>query len=403
MPDLHRPGDAPGDRPGSADPAPGEEPGQRRPRRRRPAVDRRVVADEDPRGGLPEPRLGLLGTGPEAAQGGPRLPAAREARPGTSARPLPARARREHLQGQRRGHHLQPRAALSRDGLGLHQGRDREVHGQQAVPDVRRQAAPARDPRGDHRRPDHLGYRDAVDHGRARLGERARSAPQRARARHRLPGRQGDRGPARVPRRRRPRLPDARPDERHAVRWRGAADPARDADRDDADGRPVHPRRTLDRPPPARQRQAHRDADPAARPRQHRPRRRARRGDDPDGRLGRRHRAGCRGARWRDHLERDARGAARRTSLDHRRVSARRSGRGDPPTAAQGVGQGAAGHRRPGAQPPVGRPAGAAGHVRLGHRGQRQWQEHARHRGAVSRPGPRAQRLARAGRCPRPG
>ena len=78
---------------------------------------------------------------------------------------------------------------------------------------------------------------------------------------------------------------------------RGAADPARDPDRDDADGRPVHPRRALDRPPPARQREAHRDADPASGPRQHGARRRARRGDDPDGRLGDRHRARGGGAR----------------------------------------------------------------------------------------------------------
>ena len=106
---------------------------------------------------------------------------------------------------------------------------------------------------------------------------------------------------------------------------RGAADPARDPDRDDADGRPVHPRRAVDRPPPARQREAHRDADPAARPRQHRPRRRARRGDDPDRRLGHRHRARGGGARRRDHRERAAGGGARRAALDHRRVPARRA------------------------------------------------------------------------------
>ena len=117
--------------------------------------------------------------------------------------------------------------------------------------------------------------------------------PHRARADDRPPAPQGDRRPARVPRRRRARLPDPRPDERHAVGRRGAADPAGDPDRDDPDGRPVHPRRAVDRAPPARQREADRDADPAARPRQHGPRRRARRGDDPDGRLGRRHRPGA--------------------------------------------------------------------------------------------------------------
>ena len=156
----------------------------------------------------------------------------------------------------------------------------------------------------------------------------------RARADDRPPAPQGDRRAARVPGRRRARLPDPRPDERDAVGRRGPADPAGDPDRDDADGRPVHPRRAVDRAPPARQRQAHRDADPAARPRQHGPRRRARRGDDPDGRLGRRHRPGRRRARRRDHRQRPARGGPRRAALDHRRVPARRAGGADPEEAA---------------------------------------------------------------------
>ncbi len=58
---------------------------------------------------------------------------------------------------------------------------------------------------------------------------------------------------------------------------------------------------------------------------QHGPRRGARRGDDPHGRLGRRHRAGRRGARRRDHRQRVARGPARRTAVHHRRVPARRA------------------------------------------------------------------------------
>ncbi len=97
---------------------------------------------------------------------------------------------------------------------------------------------------------------------------------------------------------------------RDPVGRRGPADPPGDPDRDDADGRPVHPRRAVDRAPPARQREAHRDPHPAARPRQHGPRRRARRGDDPDGGLGHRHRARGGGARRRDHRQRAARGAS---------------------------------------------------------------------------------------------
>ena len=48
---------------------------------------------------------------------------------------------------------------------------------------------------------------------------------------------------------------------RHAVRRRGAADPAGDADRVGPDGRALHPGRAVDRPAPARQRAPYRDAE----------------------------------------------------------------------------------------------------------------------------------------------
>ena len=79
---------------------------------------------------------------------------------------------------------------------------------------------------------------------------------------------------------------------RHALGRRGAAAPAGDADRLAARRRALHPRRAVDRPPPARQRQADRHARAAPRPRQHRGRGRARRADDALGRLARRHGAG---------------------------------------------------------------------------------------------------------------
>ena len=107
------------------------------------------------------------------------------------------------------------------------------------------------------------------------------------RARH-----QGDRRPARVPPRRRPRLPLARPARRNPLRWRGAADPAGHADRIGARRRALRPRRAQHRPAPARQPPADRDSDPAARPRQHPHRRRARRGHHHHRGLGGRHRAG---------------------------------------------------------------------------------------------------------------
>ena len=158
----------------------------------------------------------------------------------------------------------------------------------EALPDL--QAADGSGPRSWRSRVDGRNISDGRGlsrHRRARLGGRPRRQDHGARADDRPPGAQGDRRAARLPGGRRPRLPDPRPRERQPVGRRGAADPARDPDRDDADGRPVHPRRALDRPPPARQREADRDADPPARPRQHGPRRRARRGDDPHGRLGR--------------------------------------------------------------------------------------------------------------------
>ena len=54
-----------------------------------------------------------------------------------------------------------------------------------------------------------------------------------------------------------------------ALGRRGAAAAARDADRLAARRRALHPRRAVDRPPPARQRQADRHARAAARSRQH--------------------------------------------------------------------------------------------------------------------------------------
>ncbi len=111
-----------------------------------------------------------------------------------------------------------------------------------------------------------------------------------------------------LPRQRRPRLPDARPHRGDAVGRRGAAHPAGDADRQLAGGRALHPRRAVDRPAPARQRAPARDAAAAARPRQHRARRRARRGDHPRRRPRHRHGPARRRARRAHRRRRHARG-----------------------------------------------------------------------------------------------
>ena len=107
---------------------------------------------------------------------------------------------------------------------------------------------------------------------------------------------------------------------RDAVGRRGAADPAGDADRLGAGRRALRARRAVDRPAPARQLEAHRDARAAARPRQHGARRRARRADDARGRLPRRPRPG--------------RGRARRAD---RRAGHGRGGRGGPGVADRAV------------------------------------------------------------------
>ena len=139
-------------------------------------------------------------------------------------------------------------------------------------------APQARGARRHGRRPLDLRVHADVGDAGARLPRRAR--PDGDRAADRDPDLEGDPRAADVPRRRRRRLPHARPRGGDALGRRGAAAPARDADRLAARRRPLHPRRAVDRPPPARQRAPDRDARAAARHRQHRRRRRARRGDD---------------------------------------------------------------------------------------------------------------------------
>ena len=116
------------------------------------------------------------------------------------------------------GDRHEPRAALPRDGLGVHQDRAREVHGHPALPDLRRQAAEAGDPRRHDRRPDIWDVSVDVDHRGPCLGRRAPEEAVGPRADDRLPGPQGDHGPARLPRRRRARLPGARPGARSRSR-----------------------------------------------------------------------------------------------------------------------------------------------------------------------------------------
>ena len=100
-----------------------------------------------------------------------------------------------------------------------------------------------------------------ADAGRQVLGEDPEA--RRAAARHRT------------------RLPELQPPVGNALRRRVAAHPPVDADRLRADGHALRPRRAEHRAAPEGQRQDDRDAQEPARHRQHRDRRRARRGHDP--------------------------------------------------------------------------------------------------------------------------
>ena len=155
------------------------------------------------------------------------------------------------------------------------------------------------------------------------------------------PDPEGDPRAARLPGRRRAGLPDARPRGGDALRRRGAAHPAGDADRLQPDGRALHPGRAEHRPAPARQRAPDPHAGAAARPGQHADRGRARRGDDARGRLDRRHRAG-RGRARRRRRRRRARSTTswpNPESLTGQYPERRRSDRRCPRSGAQGNGK----------------------------------------------------------------
>ncbi len=198
-------------------------------------------------------------------------------------------------------------------------------------------------------------------HRRGRAGVR-RARAHRPRVDHRRTHPEGDPRPAAVPQRRRRRLSQRRSQRAHAVGRRGAAHPPGDADRVESHRCPVRARRAVDWPASARQPRAAGDAGPPARSGQHRDRRRARRRDDPQGRLRRGPRAGRRRARRTGHLPGHARAAAERPVVGDRRVSARRAVHQDAGVAPQGRQGADRGPRRAGQQHEErgrGHPAGA--------------------------------------------
>ena len=189
------------------------------------------------------------------------------------------------------------RAAVPGDRVRVDQAGARELHGRAAVPACRGQRLKPEALGGDGRRRNISG-RDCVGHRRARraraLPTRYRSASDTAQVLKEIVRRLGflvDVGLDYLTINR--TAPRCRAARRNASGWRPRS--AR------ADGRAVHPRRAVDRPAPEGQRPADRHARSACATWATRPRRRARRGNDPDRRLGDRHRARRGGARGRGH------------------------------------------------------------------------------------------------------
>src|SRR5664280_564868 len=227
--------------------------------------------------------------------------------------------------------------------------RARELHVGIALPGVQGPPAEARGARRSRGRPPHRHAHGTDARGRAGLLREARADGARAGDRGKNP--QGDPRPPRIPERRRDWLPLARARVRDALGRRGATHPPRDADRVEAHGRPLRPRRAVHRPPREGQPQAHRHAHRDARSRKHGRRRGARRGDDPPCGPRRGPRAGRRHPRRRDRGG-GPRGRAREVpALAHGKVPVRRAVDRRARAAPRRHGKAPDGGRRHGEQP----------------------------------------------------
>ena len=152
-----------------------------------------------------------------------------------------------------------------------------------------------------------------------------RSGADRQGAGDRGAGHPRDPPPARVPERRRPRLPDARPPVVDPLGRRGPAHQPRHLARILPRRHALRARRAVHRPASPRQRAAHPHPGTAPRPGQHRAGGRARRGHDPGERLRRRPRAGRGHARRARGLRRPGRRPGGRDHVPYGEVPARRA------------------------------------------------------------------------------
>ena len=204
----------------------------------------RSVPRRDPRGALEEVQVLAGHSGQGAAEEGDRRDPAWDRRSPEAHVREPERPE-AFLRVRVGGRPAVARAPVSRDDLGVHPRRHRALHERAAVSGLQGQAPQARSSRRDRRRPQHRpGHRA---HGRRvsgvdrDAGEGSRRA-RRPRAPDREAGPEGDPDAPWFPHGRRTRLPHGRPIGDDPLRWRSAADPARDPDRVRAHGRPLHPR-----------------------------------------------------------------------------------------------------------------------------------------------------------------
>ena len=201
-----------------------------------------------------------------------------------------------------------------------------------------------------------------------------------------------------VPERRRARLPDARSAVVDALGRRIAAHQPGDVARLGAGRHALRARRAVDRSALARQPAAHRHPAAAARPGQHRARRRARRGHDSRRRSHRRHRPRRRRAGRQGRLLGRLPGTAAGAAVADGEVSAERAGDSGALAAPQGPRAQDSVEGRDRAQPQGRRHRDPAEHADLRHRRQRLGQVHARARRAVRGDQAREGRLGSARR-----
>ena len=249
-----------------------------------------------------------------------------------------------------------------------------------SVPDLRRQAPEARDPRRHGERTLHPRHHRDERGGLARILRRPRVP--RVGGAYRRAHREGDQGAPQVPRGRGSGLPHAGARHGDALRRRGAAHPPGHADRRGPHGRALHPGRAFHRPAPARQRAAHRHARAPARLREHRHRGGARRGHHPQRRLRGGHGPGRGRARRRDRGHRHAGRDHEGRRLAHGRLPvgpAPHRGAREAPQAAPRVAQADGRHRE---QPAQRHARGSLRHAHRGHGRVRLGQELAGHRHA---------------------